>query len=268
MRLFLAAIILVFITLPARAQDTGYYPVGRILALEGSAWFTTGGNKKTVHVEDPVYMHATLTTNAGGKVLIVFIDDTQLTLAENSELTIDEFIFDPYDAEENEAEFSLPKGAFHWLSGMISKRERPNVKITTGIGSIGIRGTKFWAGEIEGGYGVFTEEGKVTFEGAWGTAEIPAGESVFIGRDAPASQNRAFWNSARRDRAIARVTFSSRAGLDDKIRQRLRDNIRERHDWRGRAFPYKPGMDTPVYKPEGDEFFTDEFNEMRKNKGR
>ena len=262
-RFILTTFFLFIFAIPAHAQEDAYYPIGKIVALEGTAHFLAGANKNKVHVDDPVYMNATLATDPGSKALIIFIDDTQLTLAESTELVIDEFVFDPYEAEENEAEFEIENGAFSWVSGMISKTDRPQVKVITGIGTMDIRGTKFWGGEIESGYGLIVEDGLVAFNGKWGTAEVPAGEGIFIPKDNTAKQND-FWNTQRREHAIKTVTFdfSKNPGLHEKIKRRLHDNIRERHDYRGRMFPYKKN-DNQSYTPEKDEFFTDEFNEMR-----
>ena len=260
---FLTAFFIAIVSIaPARAQDSAYYPIGKIVALEGQAYFITGDNRSRIHVDDPVYMNATLSTESGAKALIVFIDDTQITLAENSELVIDEFVFDPYEEEENEAEFQVSKGAFMWISGMISKGERPHVKIITNAGTIGIRGTQFWAGNVENGYGLFVDSGLVAFDGEWGKAEIPAGEGIFIAKEKPADTQKDFWSAERHAKAIERVTFGNDKDLDEKIKQRLKDNIRERHDYRGRMFPYKSNGGEG-YTPDKDKFFTDEFNEMR-----
>ena len=111
--------------LPAQAQQSReHYPIGQIVQMEGKAWYISPDKrKKTLRVDDPIYLNSVVETAPGAKLLILFIDDTQLTLGENTNLVIDEYIFDPYDAEENEAAFDIMKGTFHMLSGMIGKRD-------------------------------------------------------------------------------------------------------------------------------------------------
>jgi hypothetical protein len=265
MRILILAFAFWTISLPAAAQDRDFYPVGAVMAIEGTAFSFNGESRKQLKVDDQIYMKATLETGANSKLLILLIDDTQITLAENSELVIDEFIIDPYEPEENEGAFNLPKGAFHWLGGMLDKRERPNVHITTAIGSIGIRGTEFFAGQVAGGHGVFVDSGLVNFAGAWGELEIPGGSGVFIADKPQTLPDDKYWNSANKAIAMERVTFGI-PGLEEKIKAERKENIRKRNDYRGHAFPYKPTPKNYRLNGEEDEFFTDEFNEMRDNR--
>lgn len=257
--------LLVFLP-PAQAQDSAYYPIGQIAKIEGDVFSQKGDNRKKVKTDDPVYLDTTIETGPNSLALILFIDDTQITLAENTELLIDEYVFDPYDSEENEADFEIMTGSFYWLGGMLSKRERPKVKVTTSVGSIGIRGTEFWGGNIEGGYGVFVNHGLVAFEGAWGSVDISADSGVFVTSPKDHKPNKEFWNGLRLAKAVKTVTFSNTDGLDQRLETLRRENIRKRHDYRGQMFPYKANPLQPGYLPEEDEFFTDEFIEMRDNR--
>jgi hypothetical protein len=141
------------------------------------------------------------------------------------------------------------------------------VKITTSIGSIGIRGTEFWGGSVPGGHGVFVDDGAVSFSGAWGNLDLPAGSGIFIPENMGAAKiDRQYWNSANKALAMDRVTFGQ-PGLEEKLAKEKRENFRRRNDYRGRAFPNKPSPKHYKLNGEDDEFFTDEFNEMRENKG-
>lgn len=73
---------------------------------------------------------------------IIFQDDTIISLGPDSELSMDEFIFNP-----KKKEFLLVtrmlKGTFLFISGVIGKLSPESVRIETPDGTIGIRGTKF-----------------------------------------------------------------------------------------------------------------------------
>jgi hypothetical protein len=260
-----AVILICFIAAPAFAQQgREHYPIGEIVKVEGKVSYVSPDNKKkSANPGDPVFLNSVLQTEAGSKVLVLFIDDTQITLAENSELIIDEYIFDPYDASENVGEFSILKGGFQWFSGMMTKGERPSVKITTAVGTIGIRGTEFWSGPIDDGYGVFVMDGLVSFAGDWGSAEIPAGKGIFLGPKKEEIPEVKAWAPDKEQRALHKTTFLEPGALEEALKQKRTENIAKRHDFRGRMFPHKQ-MPQDGYTKDPDKFFTDEFEKMRK----
>jgi len=250
----------------ARASDP-HYPIGQIAHLEGSAHMMKTDRKRTLKEGDPVFPGSIIKTAPDSKLLLLFIDDTRITLAENTELLIDEYVIDPYDSKENKAEFSVPQGAFYWVSGMVSKSEKPDVVIHNSHGSIGIRGTRFWAGEMGEGYGVIVDEGLVTFSGPWGSAELPKNASTFVTK-ANFTQSTDYWTPARKARAQKSVTFEMSKELNDKLKPLFRENIRKRHDYRGQMFPYKENPFRPraIPEEEEDEFFSDEFKDMQQRR--
>lgn len=256
----------------AKAQEKAHYPIGEIAALEGSSYFKrSDGIKKRIKVGDQIYLNTVIGTDKDSKVMIVFIDDTQITLAEETELVIDEYIFDPYDSDENEGKFLITGEGFRWVSGLLSKAERPKVKIKTQAGSIGIRGTDFWAGRVDEGYGVVVEDGLVSFEGDWGEQDVPSGQGAFIdkygeGVDEVPGETKP-WQIERKRRAFKKTTFVRNKRLHERLKDIMRSNIKKRHDYRSRVFPYKNSPYNNRRKS-ADEFFTDEFLDMKDNLGR
>ncbi len=244
------------------AQEINYYPIGLVAAIEGEAFTHNNEKRSKAKIDDPIFLGTIIETSANSKIMVLFIDDTEITLGENTELVVDKYVFDPYDAEENIANFDVMKGAFHWVSGMISKRERPQVRITTQAGSIGIRGTEFWAGDVGDGYGLFVNNGLIDFAGSWGELSISANTGVFVKPDAPDSQLKEhYWTSDTRQSAQIRTTIKMVA-LSSRIDEMRKNNIQKRHDWRGRMFPHKPNPYMNLKRSDGvEKFYTDEFEE-------
>ena len=89
-----------------------------------------------------------------GRITIVFVDKTKVTISEYSKLTIDEFV---YDANTKTGKVNLKAGLgnLRYTSGLIAKNSKENIKITTPTASVSVRGTDF---EIK-----VTEAGKSTF---------------------------------------------------------------------------------------------------------
>lgn len=265
---FFVFVLMIGLPFAAQAQSKSQYPIGEVVEIEGKSYYKSpAGDQKRIRPGDQIYMNSVIKTDPDSKILILFIDDTQLTLAEKTELVIDEYVFDPYDPGENEGKFLITGGAFRWVSGLITKSERPNVKIKTGVGSIGIRGTDFWAGHIDDGYGVAVEEGLVSFDGNWGELSNPAGDAAYIANDSEEPGDAHPWDAARKSRAFNKTTFVSAKYLHEHMQDLMRENIRKRHDYRARVFPYKPGP-SKGYRKTDEEFFTDEFLDMRDNLGR
>ncbi len=205
------------------AQKTNTYPIGSIVKIQGDVFSNGDTSKRAMRENDPVFMGSHIETADAARALIVFIDDTQVTLGENADFTIDEYVFDPYDADENSGSFSITKGAMQWVSGMLSARETPDIAIQTPQGSIGIRGTAFWVGEIAEGYGAFVKKGRIGFEGDWGSADLFANDGIYITPENPTEVNNTFWKDPQKAVAEQKVAFS---GLSAEGLQGAIQNIR------------------------------------------
>jgi hypothetical protein len=156
--------------------------IGTMLEVEGKVWITAAGTKerKPAKVETQLHLNDVIETGPKSKGFILFIDKTQFTLSENTRFVADEYAFDPSAPQDDKAHYSVTRGAFEYISGAIAKKKDPKVEIETGYGSIGIRGTKFWAGEIEQEYGVNVEEGRVRVRNDGGETFVDKGKGTSI----------------------------------------------------------------------------------------
>src|SRR5690606_10605176 len=106
--------------------------------------------------------------------------NTEITLAENAQFTVDEYSYNPQDKAKNYATYSVMEGAFLYVSGLLAKKEIPDVTINVPQGSIGIRGTKFWGGAIDGAYGVIVGDGKVQVTTKGGSVSLTRGQGTHL----------------------------------------------------------------------------------------
>lgn len=245
-------------------SNKALYPIGEIAAIEGTAYSSRDSGRRPLRQGDPIYFKSLIETGPQSRALILFIDDSEVTIGDDASLMIDEYMFDPYDAEENLGEFTFLKGAFLWTSGMIANNNEPDVTLNTAKGSIGIRGTTVWGGTLDKGYGVFVADGAVNFSGDWGQADIKAGSGVFIGSDLKAGETKP-WANETVQTALKTITFrnTNKKALDRRIKAMKKENMQKRHDYRARMFPYKENPFRKRLKIEEDNFFSDEFEEMR-----
>jgi hypothetical protein len=137
-RLVLVALALAA-ALPAFAQEGA---VGRVKTLTGPAWVVTGENRAEAKVGTPIRQNDVVETGAGAALGISFKDSTTISLGPNSRLSIDEFVFAP--AEEKYSFITkIARGTMYFVSGAIARLAPEKVQVSTPVGTIGIRGTRF-----------------------------------------------------------------------------------------------------------------------------
>jgi hypothetical protein len=79
---------------------------------------------------------------AQGRMKVSFLDETNLSLTEHSEVTIDEYIFDP-DPSKSKLALSFVQGTARFATGRLGLVAKENIVINTPTATIGVRGTDF-----------------------------------------------------------------------------------------------------------------------------
>jgi hypothetical protein len=237
---------------PAFAADET--AIGSIMAIEGTVTIQRAGAEKAEDAAAamPVYLNDTIETGPGARAITVFEDETKLVLGENAMTTVDEYIFAPAAASGNRARLSVVRGAFLYVSGLIGKQARPDVEIKIPYGSIGLRGTTVWGGDLDQ-YGVFVLDGKVSVQTKRGSVILAKGEGVDLASDKAAPSGRKVWGEAKIGRAVATVTLKKQEEADKRVEaelERLRaENAKTapapKDDKNAPKAPVNPGMKAP-----------------------
>tara|TARA_B100001250_G_C19795640_1_gene788587 strand:+ start:1639 stop:2217 length:579 start_codon:yes stop_codon:yes gene_type:complete len=89
-----------------------------------------------------IYYGDTIIVGQQSNAQILFLDQTVITVGEKSELTIDEFIYDP-DTNDGKFVSNIKSGTVKIITGEISKKNPDNLEIKIPTGTIGARGTEF-----------------------------------------------------------------------------------------------------------------------------
>jgi hypothetical protein len=152
-------------------------------------------------------LNEVVSTGAAARLEVTLKDSTRLTLGEKTKLTLDRFVFNPA-ARRGRIRFRV-SGAFRFLSGQVSKLARSDVRVTTPLAAIGVRGTEFWAGPIDDqALGVFLIEGAVRVSNAAGAQILNrSGQGTNIARSGAAPGPVTLWPPDKVNRALATVTF-------------------------------------------------------------
>jgi hypothetical protein len=238
MRIFLVILsLLLSATPPATAQQPGGV-IGTIMEVEGPVTITAPGAAGVpAKVSSEIHEKDTVSTGAGARAFILFIDDTEFTLSENSRFSAAEFSFDDTDASANRARYSVT-GAFRYLSGLIAKKPDPDVQIETTFGSIGIRGTEIWAGDTEDGYGIHVDEGAIDVRNEAGEVAVGHGFGTVLrsrrempgraGQWSPEKIQRIRAKAALKHEGEMRQRIAQHRARQQELRAKYRDVMKER----------------------------------------
>ena len=89
-----------------------------------------------------IYFGDTIIVSEKSNAQILLLDETALTIGEKSELTIDDFVYDP-QTKVGKIVSNIKVGTVRVITGEISKQNPENLEVNIPTGSVGARGTEF-----------------------------------------------------------------------------------------------------------------------------
>lgn len=89
---------------------------------------------------EPIFLRDQISSGTDSGMQILLLDETVFTIGPESEMTIDEFVYDPATGQGSLAA-SMGKGVMRFVTGKISDGTPENMTIKLPVGTIGIRGT-------------------------------------------------------------------------------------------------------------------------------
>ncbi len=239
-RLLATSSILFGCTLGAQASAI---PVGAVQKAQGQAQAAQGGAVRDLSVEAPVLFGDRLQTGTDARLEAKLADGTVLTLGQRGRLNVDKFVYDP-DRQGGRLALSVPQGAFLFVGGKIEGPTGGNVfvggggkmggppggmgAITRRGGTLGVRGTTVWGGQIDGGFGVLVLSGEVSVKTPRGEVLLQKGQGTMVyGNHGPAEA--APWPEDRVKRAVATISFAgppASTDPNDALRRALEDLLK------------------------------------------
>lgn len=145
------ACLLALVSLPAVAQDMA----GRAVLVVGQAFATdVNGAQRILRRGDVVFSGETISTQRHSYVNVQYTDEGRTLIGPDSQLKIEAYEYRPpaggprnrsgagvAQADAGRSVFSLIKGGFRAVTGLIGKTRRENYAVRTSVATIGIRGT-------------------------------------------------------------------------------------------------------------------------------
>jgi hypothetical protein len=140
-------------------------------AVNPAAQARGSGGSRTIVIGQSIAHRERIQTTSAGSVQLLFLDKTSMTIGPNSDLAIDEYVYDPA-SNSGKLAATLSKGVMRFVGGQIS--HAGNAQITTPNAVVGIRGGVgiFQTNSIYIGYG----QGNVQSGGA--NVLLSAGEFI------------------------------------------------------------------------------------------
>jgi FecR-like protein len=131
------------------ASATAQAPAASLLAKIGTAAAVRGSVKATssgsavghvISSGKPLFLNDHVTTDAAGRLQVLLVDETIFTLGPNSDMVLDEFVYDP-KTSAGKLTASISKGTFRFVTGKIAQKDPSTLKIKVAVGTIGVRGS-------------------------------------------------------------------------------------------------------------------------------
>lgn len=142
--LLIAALLSLALCSGARAQAPagGLTNIGIAAAVRGAVNALAPGQPagRVIGSGKPVYLNDRITTGADSRLQILLLDETTFTLGPNSDMVLDEFVYDP-KTSAGKVSAKIAAGAFRFITGKIAQKNPANMKVALPVGTIGIRGT-------------------------------------------------------------------------------------------------------------------------------
>lgn len=116
--------------------------LGFVKIVEGEASITNAQATNPALPGAALYLGNILKTGENGKLGVTFKDNTVMSFGPDTEVTIDEYLYDPAKGDLK-LMATMIKGTMHYISGVIAKLKPEAVTVKTPAGIIGVRGTRF-----------------------------------------------------------------------------------------------------------------------------
>ena len=126
---------------PAQAQEA---PIGFIKTAQADARIVVAGKSMSAEPGMAVQTGYLLKTGAQGSIGLTLRDNTMLSIGPNTEIVVDEYVYAPGKGDLK-LWATLTKGTLQYVSGIIAKLKPEAVVMTTPVGIIGVRGTRYVA---------------------------------------------------------------------------------------------------------------------------
>lgn len=210
-------------------------PIGTVVEIEGTATLSrSGGTPFSLKLNDRLQTGDVVATGAKSRLFILLADNTEWTLSENARFRVDEYLFDSEDDSGNKARYSVLDGGFRYVSGLVAKKDSPDVSINSPAGTIGIRGTDITAApDADGSYDVYVDDGMIDVGSGGSFTRLQRGQGTTVSKRGAAPLSPKEWKQGRLERLRGALKLARGGEMRSRIQQlqpkqlEMRQKLRE-----------------------------------------
>lgn len=176
--------------------------VGVVTIINGSAFAMQDAAPRPLAKGAGIFLGDVLSTGKGARLEIRMIDDAEFTLGERTLFVVEKYFL---EKGQGNGAIRLVTGAVKVVTGKIAQLNTRPFKLQTSVATIGVRGTTFWGGLLDGVHQFALLGGRaITIENKAGRVEITkVGDGAKVeSDDAPPSAPRT-WGQGKLGRAAA-----------------------------------------------------------------
>lgn len=141
---------LVFAALLSHSVAAAEAAVGVVLATAGTVNIQRNGQTIAAERKTELTVGDEIHTGKDARAQLRFADGTITTLGGDTAFVIKAFAWENQSEKPANAAFELLTGAFRTVTGKIMDAQGSRFGVNTPVGTIGIRGTDFWGGYLDG----------------------------------------------------------------------------------------------------------------------
>jgi hypothetical protein len=101
---------------------------------------TAGAVGRLTKSGEPIFLGNAIRSGADSGLQVLLLDQTTFTIGPDSELVIDEFVYDPARGS-GKVTATVARGVFRFVTGQVARENPANMLVRMPAGTIGIRGT-------------------------------------------------------------------------------------------------------------------------------
>ena len=143
LRLLLLAVLVLCVLFKMTKVQASVVNVGDVSEVYGNAQINRGKENSKADLDFAIQSNDKAVTS-NGRMAITFLDDSTVKLTEHSQLTIDEYVYDP-DPSKSKMALTFGLGTARFITGKLGKIDKRNISLKTPVADIAIRGTDFTA---------------------------------------------------------------------------------------------------------------------------
>jgi len=121
---------------------------GRVTAVVGVSEVLRADTRRILQRGDAIFPNDEFETRDAARLVLRMNDGSLITLGGATRMSLQDWRYRPEESD-NAGRFRFLEGAFRFITGLITEQDQPQLQVETPAGTIGIRGTDFWGGNLQ-----------------------------------------------------------------------------------------------------------------------